>query len=132
LWLKNINFFYLKLFFIILHRFNVLYQNDILKNKKYYFNIIINKKIPDKLKISLQFKISRSLHSLLFYAHPINFFFLLFLLLFSIYYCKLIRIIIARVPGLTHPCGHDSRHHSHSCQPPGNSCQFFFYCSFPN
>jgi poly(3-hydroxyalkanoate) synthetase len=29
---------------MILHRFNMLYQNDILKNKKYYFNIFINKK----------------------------------------------------------------------------------------
>jgi hypothetical protein len=67
---------------MVLHRSNMLYQNVILKNKKYYFNIFINKKISNKLKISLQFKISRSLHSLLFFAHPINFFFLLFLLLF--------------------------------------------------
>jgi hypothetical protein len=29
---------------MILHRSNMLYQNDILKNKKYYFNIFINKK----------------------------------------------------------------------------------------
>jgi hypothetical protein len=43
----KINFFYFKLIFLVfLNYFNVLIsKNNLLKNKKYYFNIFSNKKI---------------------------------------------------------------------------------------